>query len=295
MLTPATQPANKMIKYSKILQSPQFTFLVGEEETPMSIHAAALEGLSDPLNAMINNGMKESKSKVAIFKDVDVEVFAAFCEFAYTGKYESTLANYLNEHPEPDQETTEDESDQSSKNRQTEDSDEEEEEEVDEGNVVALYDQYSFEMRLDFWDFQKRKFGRDLRWKLVFDRLEFGFTMKVYSFATKYLIEPLRQYCLRIIHEDLRNFRVDEENSHIILDLLKSTYLHTSSQEPDGQSLMRDLVIHYVTCKFTTLAKDEAFTCLVESNGEIGSDLVIAINKRKHGRKCKCKCRQQDK
>ena len=258
----------------------------------MSIHAAALGGLSDPLNAMINNGMKESRTEVAVFKDVDVEVFAAFCEFAYTGKYESTLANYTNEHPEAEQETTEEESDQSSKKRHAEDSDEEDEEdEVDEGNVVALYDQYSFEMRLDFWDFQKRKFGRDLRWKLVFDRLEFGFTMKVYAFATRYLIEPLRQYCLRIVHEDLRNFWVNEENSHVILDLLKSTYMHTSSQEPEGQSLMRDLVIHYVSCKFTTLAKDEAFTRLVEKNGEIGSDLVIAINKWKHGRKCKCKCR----
>lgn len=78
--------------------------MVGKEEVPMSIHAAALEGLSDPLNAMINNGtMKESMSKVAVFKDVDVEVYAAFCEFAYTGKFESTLANQVNEHLKPDQ------------------------------------------------------------------------------------------------------------------------------------------------------------------------------------------------
>lgn len=85
--------------------------------------------------------MQESMSKVAIFKDVDVEVFAAFCEFAYTGKFETTLANYVNEHPEPDQESSGDESDQSSKKRDTEDDEEdEEEEEVDEGNVAALYE-----------------------------------------------------------------------------------------------------------------------------------------------------------
>lgn len=117
-------------------------------------------------------------------------------------------------------------------------------------------------MRVDFWDFERRKFGRDSRWKVDYDRLEFGFTIKVYAFATKYLIEPLRQYCLRIIHEELCNFRVDEENSQIILDLLKCTYLHTSSQEPEGQSLMRNLVTHFAVCKFTNLSKDEEFTVL---------------------------------
>ena len=45
---------------------------------------------------MVNNGaMKESRSGVAVIEDVDIEVFAAFCEFAYAWTYDSTLVKYI--------------------------------------------------------------------------------------------------------------------------------------------------------------------------------------------------------
>ena len=51
---------------SRVMQSPQFTFLVGKDRTPIKIHAGVVEGLSHPLYAMINNGqMKESVSQIA--------------------------------------------------------------------------------------------------------------------------------------------------------------------------------------------------------------------------------------
>lgn len=54
---------------------------------------------------MVNNGaMMESRSGVAVIKDVDIEVFAAFCEFAYTGEYESALAKYTIQKSKSDKE-----------------------------------------------------------------------------------------------------------------------------------------------------------------------------------------------
>ena len=49
--------------------------------------------MSDPLQAAINNGKtEESLTKTYPIKDVDVDVFIALCEFAYTRDYTSSIA-----------------------------------------------------------------------------------------------------------------------------------------------------------------------------------------------------------
>jgi hypothetical protein len=65
-----------------------FTFLVGMDQTPISIHADVVKNISAPLDTMINNGvMTESTTRVAILDDVEIEVFQKFCQFAYTEDY----------------------------------------------------------------------------------------------------------------------------------------------------------------------------------------------------------------
>ena len=53
----------------------------------MKIHAGVVKAVSDPLHAMINNGMQESLTGVAILEDVEASTFAAFCEYVYPGAY----------------------------------------------------------------------------------------------------------------------------------------------------------------------------------------------------------------
>lgn len=63
-------------------------FLVGNEKHPMAIHAGAIESLSVPLSAMVNDlSMKNPTDRVIVLEDTTIETFHAFTEFAYTGDY----------------------------------------------------------------------------------------------------------------------------------------------------------------------------------------------------------------
>ncbi|KKA24251.1 hypothetical protein T310_1715 [Rasamsonia emersonii CBS 393.64] len=72
---------------SLILTS-HFEFLVGPERTSVTVHKGLASGLSEPLDALMNNGkMLESTTGTAVLEHVEVDVFVAFCEFAYRGSY----------------------------------------------------------------------------------------------------------------------------------------------------------------------------------------------------------------
>ncbi|KAJ4295132.1 hypothetical protein N0V90_007142 [Kalmusia sp. IMI 367209] len=72
---------------SLLIQSPQFTFFIGDEGKPVVVHAAAIAAASEQLNALINSGMVESKTRCAKIEDVQVDDFIRFCEYAYRGDY----------------------------------------------------------------------------------------------------------------------------------------------------------------------------------------------------------------
>ncbi|ORY10230.1 hypothetical protein BCR34DRAFT_588707 [Clohesyomyces aquaticus] len=75
--------------FEDFIQSHQFTFFVGQEGTPIMVHAAAIAAASQQLNALINGGMEESKKRCARIEDVTVDDFIRFCEYAYRGDYTS--------------------------------------------------------------------------------------------------------------------------------------------------------------------------------------------------------------
>ncbi|KAE8417470.1 hypothetical protein BDV36DRAFT_256707 [Aspergillus pseudocaelatus] len=105
------------------------------------------------------------------------------------------------------------------------------------------------------------------------------FHVKVYIFATRFRIEPLRQQCLTSIHRDLCNFSVNRNNVSQILDLLDFTYAHTGRYEFSQKSPIRDLVIHYADCEARALAENEKLTGILDSNSEMGSDFVMKLVK----------------
>ncbi|OOQ89207.1 hypothetical protein PEBR_16855 [Penicillium brasilianum] len=71
-----------------IIHSPSFTFLVGPKHTKLTIQSGLAQHVSKPLHNLMNNGhTRESKHRIAVLEDEDVETFVAFCEYAYTGDY----------------------------------------------------------------------------------------------------------------------------------------------------------------------------------------------------------------
>lgn len=79
-----------VLNYREVLETGLFTFLLGPEEVPLQIHAGLVKDLSEPLQAMMTNGMKESVERKAKLNDVDPHTFSLFAEYAYTGIYRLT-------------------------------------------------------------------------------------------------------------------------------------------------------------------------------------------------------------
>ncbi|KAH8819221.1 hypothetical protein F5884DRAFT_7373 [Xylogone sp. PMI_703] len=74
---------------SGLFTSKIFTFKVGENETPMSVHADAFAKQSVVLDRLINGSMKEAQEGTGVWRDVEEETFIRFCQFIYTGDYKA--------------------------------------------------------------------------------------------------------------------------------------------------------------------------------------------------------------
>lgn len=82
-----TDPTDGLPNYS-IIHSPSFTFLVGPRHTKLTIQSGLAQHVSKPLHNLMNNGhTRESRHRIAVLEEEDVETFVAFCEYAYTGDY----------------------------------------------------------------------------------------------------------------------------------------------------------------------------------------------------------------
>lgn len=82
--------ARMALDYHAVLGTDLFTFLLGPQEKPLRIHEGLVKQLSQPLYAMMTNGMKESVDRKAKLDDVDPQTFAFFAEYAYSGAYRLT-------------------------------------------------------------------------------------------------------------------------------------------------------------------------------------------------------------
>jgi hypothetical protein len=69
------------------LLSPQFTFLLGENREPVTVHAGVISALSEPFDRLINGPMKEAQEKCAELPHIDRDVFLGLVEYAYRGNY----------------------------------------------------------------------------------------------------------------------------------------------------------------------------------------------------------------
>lgn len=179
--------------------------------------------------------MKEALSGVAVLKDVDVDIFTAFCEYAYSGDFEFTRANHVNREFEMTTEATGDKTQALSTETRVKADRLDESKDTDDNDCDRGTDDsgdWDLELCLNSDDFEDRVFIRSWRWDIHLKRNDFIFCVRVYVFATRYLVEHLRNYCLQHMHHRLCDADLTDKNSRRILNLLEYTYLHTSSQEP---------------------------------------------------------------
>ena len=81
---------------------------------------------------------------------------------------------------------------------------------------------------------------------------------KLYVFADKYDIQPLKSLAIRNLHQTLAIFTLYPERVGDITELLFYAYDNTSSLD-DGIEDLRKLLLHYVGCEMDLLVKDQDF------------------------------------
>ncbi|RJE18164.1 hypothetical protein PHISCL_09500 [Aspergillus sclerotialis] len=83
--------------FNSILHSTPFTFLIGSKHTKLTVQSGFARHVSKPLDQLMNGATRESKHRIAVLEDEDVDTFVAFCEFAYTGDYSAPRVDGLRE------------------------------------------------------------------------------------------------------------------------------------------------------------------------------------------------------
>ncbi|TKW56134.1 hypothetical protein CTA1_3005 [Colletotrichum tanaceti] len=71
----------------EIAQSRVIKFIVGPEKVEFNVHEASVTWLSQPLNALLTNGMQESVDARVVWEDVEPGTFTKLLEYAYSGSF----------------------------------------------------------------------------------------------------------------------------------------------------------------------------------------------------------------
>ncbi|KAM0280234.1 hypothetical protein ACHAQH_004192 [Verticillium albo-atrum] len=79
------------LPYEKIVNSEPFKFLVGPSKAEFEIHASLVAEQSPALARLVTGDFIEARERRASWRDVDVDTFIRFSQFAYTGDYDGTL------------------------------------------------------------------------------------------------------------------------------------------------------------------------------------------------------------
>lgn len=255
-------PLTRSWQYIRIIQSPIVTFLIGKTQTPIRIHAAVVQNLSDPLTELILQ--QASDEKPIMLEDAEAETFIRFTEFAYQGTYVTPVANdakmTVPAHDENGDDFT-----------------------IQRGypitgttSSVARTSSPSRNIRSSH-----REFYEQFRYLHFYDgpamdsvNPNIMFHAKLYVVATEFQVLPLQRQCLSKLYRDLCDFYMNPGDMGIVLDMIDYVYTQTEQQELGEESSLRNLVFQYILCQIDKLAVDDRFDKIVASNGNLRGDIL---------------------
>lgn len=251
----------------RIIQSPLVTFVVGETKTPIQIHAAVVQDLSDPLAELIVQ--QASHEQPIILEGVEAETFTRFTEFAYRGTYVTPMVHdaemTITAHDEdgdvftiqrgyPVGGTTSPVARTISPVR----------------NTSASHRRFFEQFRsLNFYDVPA----------MVSVNPNIMFHAKLYVFATEFQILSLQRQCLSKLHRDLCEFYMNPSDVGIVLDLVDYVYTHTERHELEEESSLRNLVFRYAMCHVDKFVVDERFEQVLRNNVALSIDILREVLK----------------
>lgn len=101
---------------------------------------------------------------------------------------------------------------------------------------------------------------------------------RLYVFADKYDVQPLRVLALEELQATLAIFTLYLQRTTDIITLLRYVYAHYNEVEEEE---MRMMLMHYIGYEMDTLMKDEDFRCLmIEDGGALLADFMGMVEQR---------------
>lgn len=103
---------------------------------------------------------------------------------------------------------------------------------------------------------------------------------RVYVFADKYDIEPLRKLALKNLYQTLHSFTLYPERCGDVIALLKYSYTHTADRG-EGVEGLRKMLTLYMGYEMFTLAGNKDFkNLLLEDGGAVLGDFLSMVIKK---------------
>jgi len=258
----------------------------------MVAHSAAISRLSRTLDTLVNGPMTEAQTRFATLDDVREDTFVLFCQFAYTGDYETPSCNILQEEsmrgfevatvsnafatvsvaaaePAPDTEPpapfSEPQLDWSSGfGRSSKKS-------KKPSRKALLRDSFehkeysptnSAQMFVDSCSIQANG-GPEEDFTPVF----LGHA-RLYVLAEKYGVEHLKKLVSHKIHKTLVAFTLHETGIGDVVELAQYVYSTENIPDQDQQiDELRALVVLYTICEMDVLSASERFLSFLECGG----------------------------
>jgi len=249
------------ISYESIISSAPFKFLVGPEKRPFVIHAALVAHYSKPLDVLVNGKMSEAIEGCAYLDDVDEDTFVRFGQYLYTGDYSEAGQEDLSDYPVVFGDVAPVDVWEWSSNR---------------NRVPASPGSKKSEM----WrKFQSTSYPTSTPASHPHRSFEISAPAllshpRLYAFAEKYDIPPLKNHCLHKLHRTLSAFTLHEDNVGDIVKLLQYSYEATPDHEGGELDGLRQLVTNYAACVVEQLSRDKLFQGLLEDGGQFARDIV---------------------
>lgn len=101
----------------------------------------------------------------------------------------------------------------------------------------------------------------------------FIYLCELYSFATQYSIEPLRQKTVATIHLLLCKLGLNVECTRRSMLIIKYMYEHCDKSE-DGKCQLRDVCLRYAACQALFISKCRALEELLQSDPKFSQDYM---------------------
>ncbi|KAF2643513.1 hypothetical protein P280DRAFT_254752 [Massarina eburnea CBS 473.64] len=280
--------------FAKMIESPQFTFLVGKAKEPVVISAAAMAALSRPFDCMINGSMKEAQDQLAEIPDIDKDDFLRLCEFAYYRDYSipSTPSEEGDAALDNDEKS---DLDLEKKRRQ--------EDEIKRADGMPLIQRH-LSRTYNVADSFRSRFSKDMTLRNDL-RVACRYTLlahaKLYVLADRYLIPALKELALHKLRCDLRHtmFIHDTKAGEDFTEVVWFAYSTYNVPDRDPHTPINDLrqlLVEFIVLSIRWIESKQCFTDLFQYGGQFAFDFWETFRsedlriKKQITRKEKCTC-----